>query len=354
MTPPRENDAAPEIVDALAELLGQPLKEIRVQEAAGPRRPDLVVSTPGRYFVAGYKNVASAGPLAGAIRHLSEQAKAVHRKKSAVPLMVVPFMGPVGERLCEEAGVSWLDLSGNAKIVAPGLRIWVHGRPNKYAARGRPPNVFAPKSSRVSRQLLLRPERFQTQSELARETGLDDGYVSKIVRRLEQEEYLDANETGAVRPRDPALLLDAWRDTYDFGRHRILKGHVFARSGEDLLAKLAGQLARPQENFAATGLAAAWLYHHYAAFRLVTVYLSAMPSRAVLNEIGFKEQPSGANLWLVVPQDEGVFAASQVRDAIRCVSPVQTYLDLKGQPERAKDAAAELRKKFLNWGRHGK
>ena len=352
MTPPRENDAAPEIVDTLAELLGQPLKDICVREAAGSRRRDLVVSTPGRCFVAEYKNVASAGPLAGAIRHLSEQAKEV-RRKNTVPLMVVPFMGPVGERLCEEAGVSWLDLSGNAKIVAPGLKIWVHGRPNKYAARGRPPNVFAPKSSRVSRRLLLRPEQFQTQSGLARETGLDDGYVSKIVRRLEQEEYLDANDTGAVRLRDPALLLDAWRDAYDFGRHRILKGHVFARSGEALLAKLAGQLARHQANFVATGLAAAWLYQHYAAFRLVTVYLSAMPSRAVLKEIGFEEQPSGANLWLVVPQDEGVFAASQVREAIRCVSPVQTYLDLKGQPERAKDAAAELRKKFLNWGRHG-
>jgi hypothetical protein len=32
---------------------------------------------------------------------------------------------------------------------------------------------------------------------------------------------------------------------------------------------------------------------------------------------------------------------------------VQTYLDLKGQPERAKDAAIELRRKLINWGQHG-
>lgn len=194
----------------------------------------------------------------------------------------------------------------------------------------------------------------QTQSELARETGLDDGYVSKIVRRLAQEEYLDANDAGAVRPRDADLLLDAWRDAYDFGRHRILKGHVFARSGEELLAKMVGPLLQHQERFAVTGLAAAWLYTHFAAFRLMSVYLSSMPLRAVLKEIGFEEEASGANLCLIVPLDEGVLAASQACGGIRCVSPVQAYLDLKGQPERAKDAAAELRKRFLKWGRHGK
>jgi hypothetical protein len=259
-------------------------------------------------------------------------------------------MGQVGRELCDKSGLSWLDLSGNAKIIAPGLKIRVEGRPNKYTDRGRPPNVFAPKSSRIARQLLLHPKQFQTQAELARQTGLGDGYVSKIVRRLEQEQYLDANKDGAVRPRDPNLLLDAWHDAYDFNRHRIIKGHVPARSGDELLHRIVKSFSRDKLEYAVTGLSAAWLLTSFAAFRLATLYVSAMPSRSLLKQIEFSDEPKGANLWLVLPDDDGVFQGGQEQDGIQCVSAVQTYLDLQQQPERAKDAAVELRRKLLNWG----
>ncbi len=78
-----------------------------------------------------------------------------------------------------------------------------------------------------------------------------------------------------------------------------------------------------------------------------------MPSRSMLKELEFSDEPKGANLWLVLPADEGVLQGSQVQDGVRCVSTVQTYLDLKCQPERAKDAAIELRRQLLNWGQHG-
>jgi hypothetical protein len=188
---------------------------------------------------------------------------------------------------------------------------------------------------------------------LARQTRLGDGYVSKIVRRLAQEQYLDTNEQGAVRPRDPDLLLDAWHGAYDFERQRIIKGHVPARSGDELLQRVVSEISHEKLEWAVTGLSAAWLYTRFAAFRLAAVYLSAMPSRSLLKELEFSEEPKGANLWLVLPDDEGVFHGSRVQGGIPCVSAVQTYLDLKSQPERAKDAAVELRKRLLNWGQHG-
>ena len=142
--------------------------------------------------------------------------------------------------------------------------------------------------------------------------------------------------------------------TYDFGRHRVVKGHVSARSGEELIQRIAEQLSRANPGFAVTGLGAAWLFTHFAAFRLATVYLKSMPSRTLLDEIEFSDEPKGANLWLAVPDDDDVFRGSQEQAGIQCVSPVQTYLDLKGQPERAIDAAVELRRKLLDWGPNGK
>jgi hypothetical protein len=351
MRPPNEKQAIAELIESVADLLSTSPSKIQVRHVGRAQPYDYAIVVPGHRFIAEYTSSASAGSVAAAINGLKCSAEA--STDAGLPLVVVPFMGPVGQQLCDQARVSWLDLSGNAKIVAPGLRIWIEGRPNKYIERGRPPNVFAPKSSRITRQLLLHPKRFWSQVELVRQTGLDDGYVSKIVRRLKHEHYLDANENDAVRPRDPNLLLDAWYDAYDFAHHRIIQGHVPARSGDELLLRVVKEVSRQKLAWAVTGLGAAWLYSHFAAFRLATIYLSAMPPRSLLRDIEFADEPKGANLWLVVPDDEGVFHGSQVQEGIRCVSPVQTYLDLKGQPERAKDAAVELRRQFLHWGRHG-
>jgi hypothetical protein len=61
---------------------------------------------------------------------VSQSLQNASRKgKAAVPVVVVPFMGEMGRRLCQAAaGVSWFDLSGNAEIVAPGQRSHIEGK----------------------------------------------------------------------------------------------------------------------------------------------------------------------------------------------------------------------------------
>ena len=95
--------------------------------------------------------------------------------------------------------------------------------------------------------------------------------------------------------------------------------------------------------YAATGLAGAWLINQFAGFRLVTLYLPKPPTDEALDRIGFREEARGANVWLVVPNDPGVYWASRVRYGVQCVHPVQVYLDLAAQPERAAETADRLR-----------
>jgi hypothetical protein len=270
-----------------------------------------------------------------------------HRPK-VLPVVAVPFMGDVGKKLCADAGVSWFDLSGNANIVAPGLRILIEGKPNRFIQRGRPSTAFAAKSSRIARQLLIDPRRSWRQQDLARAARLDDGFTSRIVQRLEHDRLIERNE-GLLRVRDANLLLDAWSEAYDFAKHDIVRGHVSARDGEELLAK--AQILESKVQYAATGLAAAYLYTRFAAFRLATFYVARRPPEPLLRDLGFREEPRGANVWLVVPNDEGVFdGADNFSKIVHCVHPVQAYLDLKGHPERAEEAASELRARLLRWG----
>jgi hypothetical protein len=100
-------------------------------------------------------------------------------------------------------------------------------------------------------------------------------------------------------------------------------------------------------------IAAAWTLTHFAVFRIATVCLLADPSPALLERLGFREDPCGANLRLVVPNDEGVFQGAVEKDNVRCVHPVQVYVDLKGHPERATEAAERLRAGLPAWRRDG-
>jgi len=332
---------------ALREILG--LEADLIQQKSDSQNADLLLNAPDVEFAVEWKAVGDAANVGSAVRQLSVlKKKKKGRSKSVVPIVAVPFMGETGRRLSAEAGISWIDLSGNAWIDAPGRQIRILGHPNRFTSRGRPANVFAPKSSRVIRALLIAPERAFMQAELVEATGVDKGRVSRLLRRLE-DMSLVARENSAIRLKEPSLVLEAWREAYDFEKHDILRGHVGVRSSDELIRRLFAKSSSSKGRYALTGLAGAWYLTRFAGFRLTTVFTSEIPSKKWLDAIGFQEQLRGANLWLVRPVDDGVFDGTRVIDGVSTAHPIQVYLDLKAHPERASEAAAEVRSRFLNW-----
>jgi hypothetical protein len=334
--------------DLLAHIMGMSDGELEA-DYGHSSGADVVLRSRSHVFVVEVKKSTSAAAIAAAVRQVQERARRVSR--SAVPLIAVPFMGNVGRKVCEEAGVGWVDLSGNAHVTARGLKVLIDGRPNQFRARGRPSNVFAPKSARIARWLLSHPGVGVTQREIARATSMDEGFVSRIVTRLEREGYIQRDDRCAIRTKDESLLLDAWREAYRFPAHAVFRGTVAARSGEALVALVSKALVKQRLVHAATGLAAAWLMTHFAVFRTASFYLQEEPSARLRSAIGFHEDDRGANLWLIVPNDEGVFHGGAEVEGVRCVHPVQVYLDLGAHPERAAEAAEHLRAEVIERNR---
>ena len=347
MIVPSPHKAMQQIAERLADLLDVDRREVRWEVPEDAPRTDSVIHAGPFTFAVAWKGAGAAGPVAMAIEQVRRFAKDIGGL--VIPLVAVPFMGEAGRKRCGAAGLAWLDLSGNARIFAPRLRILVEGKPNRYKRRGRPSTAFAPKSSRIARWLLMHPAKPLTQREIARATDTDEGYTSRVVGKLEEDGLIARDDAGAVRPRDPDLLLDAWREDYDFEKHQIIRGHVAARSGDALLRQLVDRLNQVSVSHAATGLAAAWLMDRFAGFRIATLYLANEPSPELLGSLSFREEERGANVWLVVPNDAGVFFGATTIDGIRCAHPVQIYLDLQAHPERAGEAAQKLRAAHLNW-----
>jgi hypothetical protein len=318
---------------------------------------DFILHSGPLSFLIEAKQASSAASVYWAAKRLRRLASEYHEKTRAssavVPLLVVPYMGEAGRRLCEEEGLSWFDLSGNANIRAPGLRILISGQRNQFKKRGRKATPFAPQASRLARQFLIGHPRHYTQKDLVELTGLDQGFVSRVLRSLEKERLV-SRQGRLFEVVNRSLLLDSWQEAYDFEKHQIVKGHIPARSSEDLLLSLSHAFYGEGLLSAATGLAGAWLLTHFASFRLVTLYLPDTPPQQLLANLGFREEEKGANVWLVIPNDTSVFAGRQERDGLLCVHPVQVYLDLKFHPERASEAAERVRNEYLRGKDHAK
>ncbi|MCY4623945.1 MAG: hypothetical protein OXC99_02955 [Chloroflexi bacterium] len=303
----------------------------------------------GHTFALEWKRSGSLGHVAPAIHELQARGRRLPRR--VIPVLSVPYMGEAARARCAEAGLSWLDLSGNARIMAPGVFYQNLGQPNLFRRPGRPEPAFGARGARVARHLLMQPSATWRQRALAEAAGLDAGHTSRIVAKLLELGLVKRGEGGIHVP-DAGALLDAWRDDYRFDRHEVVRGHIAAASGDQLVDAIARSLSTIEVPYAVTALPAAWLWTRHAGFRLVTVYLGEYPSPAVAEALGFQEEPRGANVWLVVPNDNGVFAGASLVDGVRAVHPVQAYLDLKGHPERSAEAADALRRLILQGGGH--
>jgi hypothetical protein len=328
---------------ALARMLGIDKSSIHTRQAE--RGADLVVSHAGTDFVV---EVKSRGDLVS-VQAAAFQLGRHRRRAGAVPLVAVPLMGQRSAAFLRELGLSWLDLAGNADISGPRVRIRIMGQPGAPRRRGRPADPFAPKRARVSHLLLQDPTRHWRQQALANASGLDRGYVSRAIKVLVEAGLVRRQPDGEVGSVDARLWFEAWRDAYRFSQHDVTAGHVGVRSGEELVDRLARLAESSSLRHALTALPAAFVMTGFGGFRLVTMYLAAKPPASWLSDLQFRSEPRGANLWLVVPRDEGVLLGAQSVGGAQCVDGVQVSLDLKDHPERSAEADEAVRRTLMPW-----
>lgn len=300
-------------------------------------------------FVVTCRRASDAASIVGAIRRALDGGS---RSRGTRPLLCVLHMGPAGRKLCAEAGLGWFDLSGNADLRGTGLRIRIDGQRNRFPRPGRRSGFFAPKASRIARWLLIEHPTSLTFRDLVERSRLGKGYVSRVVAQMVASGLVSEVVANTYRVLDPEYLLEAWRDSYELEAHARLVGVVPPAEGPTNLRRIATVLAASGVRTVATGLAGAWLLRRHAEFRLTTLYVNRFPSADALAQLSFREEPRGANVWIVVPNDPGVFDGASEFDGIPCAHPVQVLLDLAGHPERASDAESDLRSSLRSgWGR---
>lgn len=263
------------------------------------------------------------------------------RDTDAVPVLVVSRLSGTLRQLAEEEQVNWVDLAGNAHVVDRRLFVHIEGRARRQARGSGGVDPFAPRSTNIVRQLLADPRRTWRQKELVDATGLSQPQTSKVLTALHELALVGSDENGRLGLDDPEGLLDAWADAHRYARQRLVSAHL-SGDGMALARDLHGRLVDAGVEHWFTGLPAAWAYDRFARFRLVSVYVDGDPEQ-VCAALRLRETRRGANVHLIASDGQRFDIGAAQPDSVPCAHPAQVYVDLRGLPERANEAAEHLR-----------
>lgn len=261
--------------------------------------------------------------------------------KQTIPLVVSPFISLSTRQRLTELGISYADPTGNLRIVAsrPALYIETQGagkNPNREKRPAR--SLKGAKAGRIVRALCDGRPPFAV-LKLAEETGVDSGYVSRVLAFLRSEDLIERDGRGPITSVRWRKLIERWARDYSFMESNRVISYLEPRDP----ATLPSRLASVSKKLAITGSVAAATMAPVAPARLLTAYVVSPES--VAKRLGLIYAESGANVLLVEPTDPTVFDSVRKCDGVSYAPLSQVAVDLLGGPGRGPSEAQAL----LDW-----
>lgn len=270
--------------------------------------------------------------------------------KKGYPVIITPYISGLGRKICKEIGVGFLDLSGNAYLDFDSFYMEIEGKPNRFKYPNEPAGLFNPKAERILRFYLLRDSQkkasVNSYRDIAKEIGVSLGQLSKVNKKLD-EFGLWLQQSEGLRIIDKTKLLDLWRENYRSERNEVLSLYSIMQLPQ-IEKQLAEFCKRKKIQYALTLFSGANRLAPFTRYNVATIYFSG-DVEELKRDLELKEVPSGANLQILVPYDEGVYYKAQEVDSVKVSNPVQVYLDLYKYAGRGREQAEFLRERIIKF-----
>ena len=263
---------------------------------------------------------------------------------SSYGIVIAPYISPNSAEICKEAGIGYLDLSGNCRIAFQEVFINRENCPNKYPYKASISSLYSPKSERILRVLLTYPYRPWKTLELAEEAQVSPGMITHVRKKLDEEEWIESTREG-FQLTEPSKLLQDWSENYSFRKNTMLDFHSIKPPSE-VETEIAEVCDSMRIRYALTGFSASNRLAPMVRSRRVMAYVDQDVDRLV-EKLSLKPVDSGANVSLLNPYDEGVFWNAKEINGILITTPVQVYLDLVSYRGRGQEAADFLYQEII-------
>jgi len=270
--------------------------------------------------------------------------------RKGYPVIIAPYISELGREICKKIGVGFLDLSGNAYVDFDSFYMEIEGRPNRFKYPSEPTGLFNPKAERILRFYLLRDsekeESVNSYRDIAKKVGVSLGQMSKVNKKL-NEFGLWLERPKGLKIIDKTKLLDLWRENYRSERNKILNFYSIMQVPQ-IEKQLADFCKTNKIQYVLTLFSGANRLAPFTRYNFAASYFSGDVEQLKRN-LELKEVPTGANLRILVPYDEGVYYKAQEVDSVKVANPIQIYLDLYNYAGRGREQAEFLREKIIKF-----
>jgi len=254
----------------------------------------------------------------------AELARTAREGQAAGGLLISDYVSELSRKRLRTARVNYLDLTGNAWIALerPALFIEVQGSdqdpsPPRRGIR----SLKGAKAARIVRALCDTHPPIGVR-ELARLSGTDPGYVSRIVDLLVSEDLIQRGQAGEIAQIDWQDLIRRWSRDYSLAKTNRAVPCLAPRG----LASITDRLRIYKKSYALTGSLAVPEEALVAAGRLVTCYVDD-PEQAA-DFLGARPAETGANVLLLEPFDSVVYDRVRTEEKLVKVALSQCAVDL--------------------------
>ena len=270
---------------------------------------------------------------------VNQLLRELQNSPEAYGVFSAPYISPQAAKICQNAGIGYVDFAGNCWLSFGKVYIQKEGKPNPFTQKRILRSLYSPKSERILRVMLTSGPREWKVVDLAEEADVSLGLVSNVKKILTDREWVDSQNIGFSLV-EPFSLLEEWSQNYSYRQNQVESFYTML-SIPEFESRLA-EICQPRNTpYGLTGFSGATRYAPIVRYQQAMAYvLGDLQKLANLLEI--KPVATGANVLLLIPYDEGVFYNSQIVDGVRVVSPVQMYLDLQGYRGRGEEAAQAL------------
>lgn len=327
-----------ELVDALRKVLDKSIfRVVPCQGISSSHHRDLILKIESDGCSVTFDAVCKLNPSVPVLDGIAASPKGKN-----FPLLVAVKLSDSLVEQCRQRGLSCLDLNGRIWIRAPGLLIDrnVPGLAVRYRLAESEIRFFSPKSTRLPRVLLHSPGRVWRQADLAAETNLSQGLLSRLLNYAAKQGWVTGSR-GDWKLANADALLDAWERGDNFPKRVTLKQYSTLEPNLRTIARLL--LDRTHGELAFTQWFAASLRHPYTDIPIVSAYRRNFPTDEELRALNYREVGDGGNIWILIPRDEGLFRSLQQVEGLPLVGDAQIYLDLIHAGLRGPEQAKALR-----------
>lgn len=260
-------------------------------------------------------------------------------------LLVARYLSPPVREKLSEAGLSYIDATGNMRVAirSPGLFLSDRGADrDPWRGPGRPRGTLkgAP-AAKIVRAVADFTGPW-TIRELIDVAKTSTGATYRVVEYFEREGMATRDAGGLVSVSDWAQVLRRWSDDYGFVRNNRITRWIAPR-GLPSLTKRIGSTDAPTR-YAVSGSQAAAEWAAYAPARLAMIYVADADQASDAWDL--RPADAGANVMLAEPEIDVVFERSlTTQEDVVVAAPTQVVVDLMTGPGRNPSEAEEL----LEW-----